>query len=183
MSEDAATLSRGRGIELALAIEDDGWDDALWGDLRRLVERAVAAAAERAVLLGAIETELSVVLTGDAAVHELNRQWRDKDRPTNVLSFPAFDIRPGEMPGPLVGDIVVARETVLAEAAAEGKLPREHFAHLIVHGFLHCLGYDHLEETDAETMERLEVTILADLGIADPYGVSEEASPSMEASR
>lgn len=111
--------------------------------------------------------ELSIVLTDDAAQRELNRQWRGIDKPTNVLSFPQI-----EPFGPVVGilgDIVLARETLEREAAELDKPFADHFTHLVVHGFLHILGYDHEEEGDALDMEGLETRILASLGVPDPY--------------
>jgi probable rRNA maturation factor len=117
--------------------------------------------------------EVSVLLTDDARVRELNRVWRGADKPTNVLSFPARE--PGEpwpSEGPvMLGDVAVALETVLREAAAEGKAPGDHLAHLVVHGTLHLLGHDHVgSDAEAEAMESLEVRVLAGLGVADPYG-------------
>jgi probable rRNA maturation factor len=111
--------------------------------------------------------ELSIVLTDDAEQRELNAQWRGIDKPTNVLSFPQIDPR-GPVRG-LLGDIVLARETVEREAAEQGVSLADHFTHLVVHGFLHILGYDHLVEDEALAMEGLETQILASLGIADPY--------------
>jgi probable rRNA maturation factor len=111
--------------------------------------------------------ELSVVLTDDAEQQELNRQWRGIDKPTNVLSFP--QIEPFAPVAGLLGDIILARETLEREAAELGTSFTDHFTHLLVHGFLHLLGYDHVEEADALAMEALETQILQSLGIADPY--------------
>ncbi|HEY4199485.1 MAG TPA: rRNA maturation RNase YbeY [Devosiaceae bacterium] len=111
--------------------------------------------------------ELSIVLTDDAEQQELNRDWRGKDSPTNVLSFPQI-----EPFGPVIGilgDIILARETLDREAIELGKPFEEHFTHLVVHGFLHILGYDHIEDDEALVMEGLETRILATLGIPDPY--------------
>lgn len=111
--------------------------------------------------------ELSIVLTDDAEQRELNRDWRGKDSATNVLSFP--QIEPfGPVTG-ILGDVILARETLEREALDLGKSLSDHFTHLIVHGFLHILGYDHIDEQDALAMEALETQILAGLGIADPY--------------
>lgn len=111
--------------------------------------------------------ELSIVLTDDAEQRELNRDWRGKDSATNVLSFP--QIEPfGPVTG-ILGDVILARETLEREAIDLGKSLSDHFTHLIVHGFLHILGYDHIDEQDALAMEALETQILAGLGIADPY--------------
>jgi probable rRNA maturation factor len=111
--------------------------------------------------------ELSIVLTDDAEQQQLNREWRGIDKPTNVLSFP--QIEPfGPLNG-IIGDIVLAQETLEREAAELGKPLTDHFSHLVVHGFLHILGYDHIEEEEALRMESLETRILATLGIPDPY--------------
>lgn len=124
-----------------------------------------ALKASKARVKGA--AELSVVLTNDAEQRELNRDWRGKDSATNVLSFPQI-----EPFGPVIGilgDVILARETLEREALDLGKSLSDHFTHLIVHGFLHILGYDHIDEQDALAMEALETQILAGLGIADPY--------------
>ena len=110
--------------------------------------------------------EISVLLCDDAAIQALNRDWRKIDKATNVLSFPA--------PGPLktrqlLGDVAIAYQTALAEAAAEDKTLRAHFAHLATHGYLHLLGFDHETPEEAETMEQAERAILAAAGFADPY--------------
>jgi probable rRNA maturation factor len=111
--------------------------------------------------------ELSILLTNDEEQHELNQQWRGKDSTTNVLSFP--QIEPfGPVVG-LLGDITLARETLVREAEEQGVTFEAHFTHLVVHGFLHILGYDHVDDAEALQMERLETQILASLGIDDPY--------------
>jgi probable rRNA maturation factor len=139
-----------------------------WGEhrgLRPLLRRAIDAAAAALSTSGA---ELAIVLTDDSAIRVLNRKWRGIDAPTNVLSFPA------EVPAgapPLLGDIVLAYETVAREARRDGKPFAHHVAHLAVHGFLHLCGYDHERDSDAETMEQLERTILRRLDIADPYRI------------
>ena len=111
--------------------------------------------------------EVSIVLTDDAEQRELNRQWRGIDKSTNVLSFP--QIAPFGPVSGLVGDIILARETLEREAAEMGVSFDDHFTHLLVHGFLHLLGYDHIQDDDALVMEGLETKILATLGVADPY--------------
>jgi len=126
------------------------------------VRNALAAAAKR--IPG--EGEVSVLLTDDAVVRVLNREWRGIDKPTNVLSFPA----PQQPAGPaMLGDIAIAYETVAREAAEEGKPFLHHLAHLAVHGYLHLIGYDHQTDSEAEAMEALEREILRDLRIPDPY--------------
>ncbi len=133
-----------------------------------LAERAVAAALARAGLAVHEGAELSVALADDAAVRQLNAQWRGFDKPTNVLSFPAAE--PDELAdAPHIGDIVLAFETVEREARDDGKTLADHTTHLIVHGVLHLLGFDHETDPEAEAMEALEIAALADLGIADPY--------------
>ncbi len=150
-----------------ILVEAGAWptEDMLHDLVSRAIAEAVAAA--KAPLVSA--TELSFVFTDDAHVRELNRRYRNKDTATNVLSFPAARTNP-RMFGPLLGDLVFAAETIAREAAADGLPLDHHLAHLIVHGFLHLLGYDHDNETDAAVMENLETAILARLGIADPYG-------------
>jgi probable rRNA maturation factor len=131
------------------------------------VRRAIAAAAETVRALPDAAGEVSVVLTDDAAIRTLNRQWRHRDQPTNVLSFPAPRSANGR--ASMLGDIAVAYETTAREAAEEHKPLADHLAHLAVHGFLHLVGYDHDSDEAAEEMERLEAKILARLGVPDPY--------------
>ncbi len=154
-------------IAVDVAVEAEAWgEEARW---RPLIERVAAAVAVRSELIVPEAAEWSVVLADDARVRVLNRDWRGKDKPTNVLSFPGADADEEE-PGPLLGDVVVAHETTAREAAEEGKRFEDHFAHLLVHGLLHLFGFDHETDEDAEEMEALEVEILAGLDIADPYG-------------
>lgn len=157
---------RGR-IAIDLALEAGSWPSE--AELGALARRAVDAVAAVLAEEPAPESELSLVFTDDAHIRLLNAGWRGKDRSTNVLSFPAFPhgVR-GAFP-PLLGDIVLAAETVAREAQAEGKPLVDHIAHLIVHGVLHLIGYDHESDAEAEEMEGLERQILAGLGIPDPY--------------
>ena len=111
--------------------------------------------------------ELSIVLTDDDEQQDLNKQWRGIDKPTNVLSFP--QIEPFGAVSGILGDIVLARETLEREAVELEKPLADHFTHLVVHGFLHILGYDHVDDGDALAMETLETQILASLDIPDPY--------------
>lgn len=138
-------------------------------ELEALVEDAVGAALAETGVDTADGTELSLVFSNDAHVRILNAGWRGKDKPTNVLSFPAFPFRRGGALPPMLGDIVLAAETVKREAALEGKAIRHHITHLVIHGFLHLLGYDHETEEDAEEMEAVERAVLARLAIPDPY--------------
>jgi probable rRNA maturation factor len=132
-----------------------------------LAEKAVLEALKQSGAKVGGVAELSIVLTDDAEQQVLNRDWRGIDKPTNVLSFP--QIEPFTPIAGILGDITLARETLEREATELGKSFADHFTHLVVHGFLHILGYDHIEEADALVMEGLETQILASLGIADPY--------------
>lgn len=125
------------------------------------------AAAEAALKAGKAppDGEVSVLLTDDAEVKTLNADFRAKDRPTNVLSFPAPDFA-----APHLGDVALALETCAREAKDQGKTLGDHLSHLVAHGVLHLLGWDHEIEAEAEAMEALEREVLAGLGIADPYG-------------
>ncbi len=146
-------------------------ESPLWGeaeDWRADVETAVAMAAAAADAEIADDAELSLLLTDDASIRLLNRDHRGFDKPTNVLSFPQEDPE-ADAYGPLLGDIAVAHETVAREAVEEDISFRDHFLHMIVHGFLHLVGYDHMNDDEAGEMEGLETAILARLGIADPY--------------
>ncbi|MCC6887375.1 MAG: rRNA maturation RNase YbeY [Hyphomicrobiales bacterium] len=124
-------------------------------------------------LTGPLQGELTVAVVDDARMRTLNRQWRDLDKPTNVLSFPAADSPAA--PARYLGDIAISYETCRREAAAAGKALEDHVAHLAVHGFLHLLGHDHEADADAEAMEALERRILARIGVADPYIASDTA--------
>jgi probable rRNA maturation factor len=137
--------------------------------LHDLVSRAIGEAVVAANPPLAPEAELSLVFTDDAHVRELNRRYREKDAATNVLSFPAARANP-KIFGPLLGDLVFAAETIARESTVEGLTIDHHLTHLVVHGFLHLLGYDHENDADATVMENQETAILARLGIADPYG-------------
>lgn len=130
---------------------------------RKQLQRWVAAA-----LNGQRDAaEVSIRIVGEAEGAELNRTWRHKDYATNVLSFPA-ELPPG-IRSPLLGDLVICAPVVIREAAEQGKSPEAHWAHLVVHGTLHLLGYDHETEAEAEAMEALETRMLAGLGYPDPY--------------
>ncbi len=157
-------------IDIDILVETDDWGDE--SVLRDLATNAIAAAWQTLQRGEQPTSELSLVFTEDATIKELNNDWRDKDKPTNVLSFPASALKPGQKPGPMLGDIVIAHETVAREAVDEGKPFDHHVSHLIVHGFLHLLGYDHLSETQAEEMEGLERKALERLAIPDPYALS-----------
>ena len=148
---------------IEIEVEDAAWTAAL-PDVDAVVLRAATAA------LGAVEGDVVVLLTDDAGVQDLNARFRDKDRPTNVLSFPA-----AESAFPHLGDVVLAHACCAAEAEAQGKTLSDHLSHLVVHGVLHLLGRDHEDDVEAEEMEAEEREILAALGVADPYAVEHEA--------
>lgn len=153
-------------MSLIIDVEGGAWSAI--PDLEQLARRVIAAGlAARGLKFE--DREINLLFTGDAAMAEINRQWRGKDTPTNVLSFPAEDmpVPPGEVP-PL-GDIVLAFETVNREAEEQGKRLPHHAAHLMIHGLLHLLDFDHEGDDEAESMERLEIEILKGLGISDPY--------------
>ena len=137
-------------------------NSALWRGHEDLLSRALAAAAQVEGKSGAV----SLLLGDDASVAQLNKQFRDKNGPTNVLSFPPA---PGTGEPGFLGDIALAAETIVEQANFQGKRFENHAAHLVVHGFLHLIGYDHENPADAEAMEARERTILASLGIEDPY--------------
>lgn len=157
-------------------------DSALWSetDVIALATRVMEAVVQSEQLQD-LECELSIVFSDDATVRDLNRQHRGKDKATNVLSWPAQTLAPakaggrprapkadafGEVP---LGDVALAYETCAREAQAQGKPLRNHVTHLVLHGVLHLLGYDHETEADATRMEELERDILGKLGIDDPY--------------
>jgi probable rRNA maturation factor len=145
------------------------------------VHEAVNAAVRFVPALA--DGEIAIALSCDADVRRLNAQFRGKDKPTNVLSFPAA-AGPDDEGGAPSGDIVIAYETVLREAATEGKPLHHHLAHLVVHGLLHLAGHDHDTDNDAETMEALERRILESIGIPDPYRSDvEEDQPLPAATR
>ncbi len=149
------------------------WSAAI--DWAGLAERAAGAALAQTPFAGLAGAEVSVLFSDDAEVQTLNRDYRGKDKPTNVLSFPMLE--PAEIAAPgapaggelLLGDIVLAAETVAREASEKRISVADHATHLIVHGLLHLLGYDHEDEGQAEHMEALETRALATMGVGDPY--------------
>lgn len=162
-------------LDVTIHLNHEGWKKLL-RPYCKTVEQTCAAALD-GTALARIEApwNLAVVLADDAFVHQLNRDFRGKDRPTNVLSFPSADNIKGRarrlaaVGGTDLGDVILALETVQREAAAQGKDPRHHAQHLLVHGILHLLGFDHMKAEDAARMEALEVKILKKQGIANPY--------------
>lgn len=158
---------------MQLDIDIEGWPARRW---EALAERAAEAAADVEPALANARLHTSVLFTSDAEVHALNREWRDRDKPTNVLSFPMLErqdlleLAP-DGPPEMLGDIALAHETCAREAAEKGVSLEHHATHLLVHGLLHLAGHDHVDSDElAEKMEALEIAALAKLGIADPYG-------------
>jgi probable rRNA maturation factor len=159
-------------LEIDVVVESECWSAV--PEAEPTLRRAIAAAA---AALSTTQGELAIVLSDDSTVRGLNRDWRGIDAATNVLSFPAHE-RPADpaaartrrrRPPRLLGDIVLAYETLAREAQKQRKPFAHHLAHLGVHGFLHLLGYDHERDEDADVMERIERDILARLAIPDPY--------------
>ena len=152
-------------IEVDAVVSDARW--ATLGDPEALARRAVEAALAVTEEANAHHVEVSVAFADDGAIQALNRDWRAKDQPTNVLAFPAPLL---SAPGlRFLGDVVLAYETIGREACAEGKSLADHALHLVVHGTLHLLGYHHDTDEDAAVMEAAEVRALAALGVANPY--------------
>jgi probable rRNA maturation factor len=146
-------------IDLDLQVATDTGDIPDEAAIRGWVEAVLSGRRE--------EAQLTVRITDAAEITELNRTYRGKDKPTNVLSFP-FEAPPG-VALPLLGDIVICAAVVADEALQQGKPLEAHWAHMVVHGVLHLLGYDHIEEAEAQVMEGLEIELLAGLGYANPY--------------
>ncbi len=153
-------------VSLDLQSEDDGW--LAVENIESLCERAVFQASMEAQPKPMQGAELSILLTNNTKIRVLNKQWRGIDKPTNVLSFPA--VLPEKIAkSPILGDIALAFETIELEAQTDQKSMNNHITHLVIHGFLHILGYDHETEKDAALMEALEISILEKLNIANPY--------------
>ncbi|WP_119301569.1 rRNA maturation RNase YbeY [Dongia deserti] len=165
-------------LSIAISIEDASWTK-LVPEVARLLRRAARDALAEAKADGwkgsRVGHEISFVLTDDKRMRSLNRAYRGKDKPTNVLSFAALDAAKLGAMGPkagmpwLLGDVILASGVIVQEAKAQRKTIAHHLSHLAVHGVLHLLGYDHEEDKAAETMEALEVAALAGMGIANPY--------------
>lgn len=184
MSEEPPSTN----IDIEVVAKDTTWHLELEG-AEQIARRAARAVLGHAAVRGTLtrhrlwpaerprgpddpaSAELVLVLADDRLVRSLNRDYRGHDKPTNVLSFAGLDetVEAAADRPVLLGDVVLARETIAREAEAQGKTAAEHLAHLVVHGVLHLLGYDHESMPEAERMESLERAILADLGIADPY--------------
>jgi probable rRNA maturation factor len=165
-------------LEISLDADEE-WDSSRSWELlvRRAAEAAISESAFPQLATSARPVEISVRLTDDEQVRELNAEWRGKDKPTNVLSFPMVvrdDLQKASVAGPelLLGDIILAHGVCEAEAAEKGVSFEQHATHLLVHGTLHLLGYDHQDEAEAADMEAREVRALQRLGIANPYEVT-----------
>jgi probable rRNA maturation factor len=163
-------------VDIAVRILDTAWRP-LWptavAGARGAARTVLARTVDRSLAPGEQALELTIVLADDGEVRRLNREYRGIDKPTNVLSFGGADDGRHPMAGEpvILGDVILARETVAAEAAAQGKNIADHALHLVVHGVLHLLGHDHKSARDAAAMEALEIDLLARLGIANPYAV------------
>ena len=165
---------------IAVETNVESWPEHEWEALAQRASTAAIAASPQAMLAEtSADVEISVRLTSDGEVHTLNRQYRQQDKPTNVLSFPMVqpdlietldDTDDGEI---LLGDIVLAYGVCAREAAEKGVPLEDHAAHLIVHGTLHLLGHDHMNDVDADAMEAIERAAMASLGLHDPYQDSE----------
>ncbi len=165
-------------LVIDISIDDDGWNAEMpsAADIATIAINAVWDMACKKSLIDEVQSktvEVSLLLLGDDRQQILNRDYLGKDKPTNVLSFPTGSLQDEGLPGDaplLLGDIAIALQTTINEAKAEKKTLANHFSHLVVHGMVHLLGFDHIEASDAETMENLETTILKELGIENPYG-------------
>ena len=159
--------SRRTAVTIDIRIASDGWREALPGGAMML--RRAARAALKEEIAPRRETGLSILLTDDAEMRILNVCWRAKDKPTNVLSFPAEAAVDPRNPPDYLGDIALGLATCRREAKEQGKSLADHVMHLTVHGVLHLIGYDHMTDEEANAMEPREVEILAGLGIDNPY--------------
>jgi probable rRNA maturation factor len=164
-------------LEIALEADEEWDSSSSWVELaRKAAQAAIAESAFPQLNESSRPVELSVRLAGDEEVRGLNAHWRGKDKPTNVLSFPmaeAYELEQSDEDGPaiMLGDIILAHGVCEREAAEKGVSIDEHATHLVVHGTLHLLGYDHQADADATDMERREADALARLGIANPYEI------------
>ncbi|MBI1207734.1 MAG: rRNA maturation RNase YbeY [Azospirillum sp.] len=160
-------------VEIIVTAAAAGWD----GEAAKLAEAAAATVLSGLLPRPCGPLELGITLADDATVRDLNHRYRGRDKPTNVLSFPLMAAPLDELAGDpdsaqpaMLGDVVLARQTILCEAEEQGKEVPAHLAHLVVHGVLHLLGFDHESDGEADQMEALEIRFLAELGVDDPYG-------------
>lgn len=169
-------------IEIDLSLHHPRWESCIQSlpqSLERICEHIIMKVVPDDFTPELLE--LSVVLTDDAQIQTLNHDYRDKDKPTNVLSFPQIDwsdelALERMLPLQNLGDIIIAFETVQREASEQDKTLNEHFIHLLTHGILHLFGHDHENDEEAELMEALEIRILADIGIKNPYAIEKTVS-------
>lgn len=153
-------------IDIDISVRSD-----LWTETSEQIEQLISEAASKTLDVSGQNGahELSIVLADNAFIRQLNKEWRGKDKPTNVLSFPQGEPE-------LLGDVILAHETIATEAEEQNKAFADHLKHLVVHGVLHLLGHDHEEDDEAETMERLEIEILGHLGVKNPYEITNSVS-------
>lgn len=166
-------------MEILLDIEDERWQQAL-PDVEMFTHRVLQHGVSHGLLdpFTAKMFEVSILLTNDAAMQVMNRDYRGKDKPTNVLSFPGFDSIEQDVETLMLGDIAFGIETLRREAEEQGKSLKDHYAHLLLHGFLHLIGFDHEDEEDAEAMEALEISLLQQFGISNPYQMNNPTAKS-----
>lgn len=174
-------------LSAELIVEDERWQHVK--DIMPSIQKALTATYHKASPDTSVPADMTLVLHQDDFIHQLNRDYRQKDKPTNVLSFHSYDrseidgvYQAAKAGGPpvMLGDVFLAFETCQVEAAAQGKSVHDHTLHLCVHGLLHLLGYDHVDGGEAEQMESLEVMILSELGIADPYKTAQVTADSVQ---
>ena len=159
-----------------ISIENEAWKTVL-PDTELLVHRICKITLSSNIISEPLEdtAEISVVLADDAMIQDLNAQYRQKNVPTNVLSFPAMEMHEGKrqqddkMPLQVLGDVILSLDTLICEANNQEKPLRDHFCHLLAHGILHLLGYDHITDDEAKRMEAKEIKILQQIGIRNPY--------------
>lgn len=160
-------------VKVEFNVDNENWHKEL-PDIEKLVEESCVKALESSGITNYTEfVDISVMLTSDDLIKVLNQKYREQDKPTNVLSFPSEEIYPDDYDNLedqlALGDIIFAFETIKAESVAQNKSMQDHLCHLAVHGTLHLLGFDHLNDQDAKKMESLEVKILKKMNISNPY--------------